>query len=74
MALACKAAYLPSVTSESIRKLVHQLQDSSSSSGGSSDNEVLDGKLVVTEDASNGIVETLATEAALEAIIKKLQS
>ena len=74
MALACKAAYLPSVTSESIRKLVHQLQDSSSSSGGSSDNEVLDGKLVVTENASNGIVETLATEAALEAIIKKLQS
>ena len=67
MALACKTAYLPSVTSESIRKLVHQLQQDSG-------NNKVDGKLVVTEDVSNGIVETLATEAALEAIIKKLPS
>lgn len=59
MALACRAAYLPSVTSESIRSLVNNTQ-----SGGT---------LVVTEDATNGIIESLATEAALEAIMNELQ-
>ena len=60
MALACKAAYLPSITSESIRRLVN-----SPSQGG--------GKLMVMDDADKGIVESLATEAALDAIIKELQ-
>ena len=57
MALACGAAYLPSVTSESIRNMVNSQV----------------GNLVVTEDTDNGIVESLATEAALEAILKELQ-
>ena len=57
MALACRAAYLPSVTSESIRNMVNSQV----------------GNLVVTEDTDNGIVESLATEAALEAILKELQ-
>jgi len=60
MALACKAAYLPSITSESIRRLVN-----SPAQGG--------GKLMVMDDADKGIVESLATEAALEAIITELQ-
>merc|ERR1712194_132099 len=63
MALACRSAYLPSVTSESIRNLVassRQQQDE----GGC--------KLVVTEDKTKGIVGPLATEAALEAIIREL--
>ena len=51
MALACKFAYLPSVTSESIRNLAK----------GTS-------KLIITEDKY-----PLATEAALEAVIKELE-
>ena len=56
MALACKFAYLPSVTSESISNLAK----------GTS-------KLIITEDIENDIVQTLATEAALEAVIKQLE-
>ena len=56
MALACKFAYLPSVTSESISNLAK----------GTS-------KLIITEDIENDIVQTLATEAALEAIIDELE-
>jgi hypothetical protein len=58
MALACRAAYLPSVTSESMRKLA------------SSD----DNSLIVVEDETCGIVESAATEAALRALMKELQS
>ncbi|KAL7439221.1 hypothetical protein ACHAXH_004366 [Discostella pseudostelligera] len=58
MALACRAAYLPSVTSESMRILA-SLDDNS---------------LIVAEDEANGIVESDATEAALRALIKELQS
>ncbi|KAL3770200.1 hypothetical protein ACHAWU_009140 [Discostella pseudostelligera] len=58
MALACRAAYLPSLTSESMRILA------------SSD----DNSLIVAEDEANGIVESVATEAALRALIKELQS
>ena len=62
MALACRSAYLPSVTSDSIRTLV----ESQSSSGD-------DGHLLlVTEDAEKGVIGSLATEAALEAILKEL--
>ena len=62
MALASKRAYLPSITSDSIRKLVNQQHDEGRRSS-----------LIVTEDKETGIVETLATEAALEAIIKELE-
>jgi len=56
MALACKFAYLPSVTSESIRNLAKKTS-----------------KLIITEDTENDIVQTLSTEAALEAVIKELE-
>lgn len=64
MALASKRAYLPSITSDSIRKLVNQQHD---------EDEGRISSLIVTEDKETGIVETLATEAALEAIIKELE-
>ena len=64
MALASKRAYLPSITSDSIRNLVNRQHD---------EDEGRRSSLVVTEDKETGIVETLATEAALEAIIKELE-
>lgn len=61
MAMACRAAYLPSVTSESMRALATNLDD-------------YDHSLIVVEDVSRGIVECIATEAALEAIIERVSS
>ena len=61
MALACRAAYLPSVTSESVQRLVDSLRGSP------------DKKLVVTEDVENGIIETRSTEAALELVLMEVQ-
>lgn len=63
MALACCAAYLPSVSSESVRNLVTSLQLQKHGDRG---------KLVVTEDKENGVVGPLATEAALKAIMREL--
>jgi hypothetical protein len=57
LAMACIAAYLPSVTSESIRTLA-----------------TTKSSLIIVENASKGIVESRATEAALEAIIEVLES
>ncbi len=57
MALACRAAYLPSVTSESMRSLATSEENS----------------LIVTADETNGIVESIATEAALRALMEELQ-
>ena len=51
-------AYLPSVTSESIRTLATTKNSS----------------LIIMEDTSKGIVESRATEAALEAIIEVVES
>lgn len=65
MALACKAAFLPSVTSESIRRML-DLQEEVNESRHY-------GKLVVTEDVSKSIVKTKATERALEMISKEVQ-
>jgi hydroxymethylpyrimidine pyrophosphatase-like HAD family hydrolase len=56
MALACHKAYLPSVTSESIRKLAGE-----------------NGHMIITESADEGIVESFATEAALEMILRDIQ-
>ena len=56
--MACIAAYLPSVTSESIRALATTKNSS----------------LIIMEDASKGIVDSFATEAALEAIIEVVES
>jgi len=56
MALACGKAYLPSVTSESIQKLVSE-----------------NGHMIVTENVDEGKVESFATEAALEMILKDIQ-
>lgn len=58
LAMACIAAYLPSVTSESIRTLATTKNSS----------------LIIMEDTSKGIVESRATEAALEAIIEVVES
>jgi hypothetical protein len=58
LATACIAAYLPSVTSESIRTLATTKNSS----------------LIIVENASKGIVESRATEAGLEAIIEELKS
>lgn len=58
MALACRAAYLPSVTSETIRALASSEKNS----------------FIVAKDERNGIVESLATEAALHALLEELQS
>jgi hypothetical protein len=58
LAMACIAAYLPSVTSESIRALATTKNSS----------------LIIMEDASKGIVDSFATEAALEAIIEVVES
>jgi hydroxymethylpyrimidine pyrophosphatase-like HAD family hydrolase len=66
MAVACKTAFLPSVTSDSIRRMV-ELQKEDSGLYHS-------GKLVVTEDVEKGIVETAATERALELILKEVES
>ena len=63
LALACRAAYFPSVASESIHNLVTSMQRQKDGDTG---------KLVITEDKENGIVGPLATEAALEAIMRKL--
>ena len=52
------SAYLPSVTSESIRTLATTKNSS----------------LIIMEDTSKGIVESRATEAALEAIIEVVES
>lgn len=65
MALACKTAFLPSITSESIRQRVN-------------DRQVVDGvekygQLLVTEDVDVGVVETGATERALEMILAELK-
>ncbi|KAL3791631.1 hypothetical protein ACHAW5_000627 [Stephanodiscus triporus] len=62
MAVACRAAYLPSVTSESMRALAANDDGDDSYS------------MIVAEDASKGIIESLATEAALEAIIGELST
>ena len=64
MAVACRAAYLPSVTSESMRALATNDDDDDNG----------DYSLVVVEDAPRGIIESLATEAALEAIIERVSS
>jgi hypothetical protein len=58
LAMACIAAYLPSVTSESIRTLATTENSS----------------LIIMEDTSKGIVDSFATEAALEAIIEVVES
>lgn len=56
MALACRKAYLPSVTSESMRKLARENKD-----------------VIVTENVSEGRIESLATEAALQMILMETQ-
>ncbi|KAL7476775.1 hypothetical protein ACHAW6_002612 [Cyclotella cf. meneghiniana] len=66
MALACRAAFLPSVTSESIRKRLEMQRDD--------DGVQQHGRLVVTEDVDEGVVETRATERALEMILKELHT
>ena len=63
MATACHVAYIPSVTSKSIRSLV----DSQKHQKGSCEYN-----FVVTEDEAMGIVETSATEAALDALVNEL--
>jgi len=55
MALACRNAYLPSVTSESMRKLASENRN-----------------VIVTE--TEGRIESLATEAALEMILNDVKS
>ncbi|KAL7506799.1 hypothetical protein ACHAXN_005816 [Cyclotella atomus] len=72
MATACKMAFLPSVTSERIRSLIERQRLAWSDEG--EDNDTDDamlqyGRLVVTEDVERGIVETGATEHALEMIM-----
>ena len=57
MALACRKAYLPSITSESMQKLVSENSD-----------------MIVTQNADEGKVESLATEAALEMVLKETQT
>jgi hypothetical protein len=64
MALACRTAFLPSVTSETIRKRL-EMQSAD-------DGMQQHGRLVVTEDVEEGVVETRATERALEMILKEL--
>ena len=59
MALACRAAYLPGITSESIGELASNPQAA--------------GTLIVTEDTSKGIVKTRATEAALEKVLNEVR-
>ena len=56
LALACREAYLPSLTSDSMKDLVGSGKWS----------------LFLTEDVENGIVETRATEVALERIILRI--
>eukprot|EP00956_Cyclotella_meneghiniana_P003495 scaffold4255_cov69-Cyclotella_meneghiniana.AAC.2 len=65
MALSCKSAFLPSVTSESIRRIL-KLQGEESETRHY-------GKLVVTEDVGKSIVKTKATERALEMILEEIQ-
>ena len=62
MASACRTAFLPSVTSESIREMAE-----------SQNKDKEQGKLVIVEDFDNGIVDTAATERALEMILEELQ-
>ncbi|KAL3765506.1 hypothetical protein ACHAWO_011104 [Cyclotella atomus] len=75
MATACKMAFLPSVTSESIRSLIER-QRQAWNDGGDDDNTAVPrfGRLFVTEDIERGIVETGATERALELIMTELQN
>jgi len=61
MALACRAAFLPGVTSESVRRVVEELHDSDVA------------RLVVTEDVRKGIIETGATEAALDLVLMEVR-
>jgi hypothetical protein len=70
MAVACRAAYLPSVTSESMRALATNDDDDDDDD----DDDNGDYSLVIVEDAPRGIIESLATEAALEAIIERVSS
>lgn len=63
MALACRRAYFPSITSESVRRTVDDVAD------GGKDPQ---GKLVVTENTERGIVETKSTEAALELVLEEI--
>jgi hypothetical protein len=67
MALACRTAFLPSVTSESIRRRVEMPSHVD-------DGMQHHGRLVVTEDAEKGVVETRATERALEMILNELNN
>lgn len=65
MATNCKIAYLPSVTSDSIKRLIERQRN---------DDDVLEyGKMIVMEDIESGIVDTKATERALEMILNELQ-
>eukprot|EP01082_Thalassiosira_pseudonana_P003932 g2661.t1 g2661 contig12:565928-567211(+) len=64
MAQACRTAFLPSVTSESIQRIVDSQIDN--------DDGDANGKLIVTEDVDRNCTETRATEAALELILDEL--
>ena len=58
MALSCRHAFIPGITSESMKQTIH-------------DNP---GKFTVTEDAARNIVETAATEAALTKVLAMISS
>ena len=58
MALSCRHAFIPGITSESMKETIH-------------DNP---GKFTVTEDAARNIVETAATEAALTKVLAMISS
>ncbi|KAL3778661.1 hypothetical protein ACHAWO_011648 [Cyclotella atomus] len=76
MATACKMAFLSSVTSESIRSLIER-QRLAWSDERDDDNDtdamLQYGRLIVTEDIERGIVESGATERALEMIMTELE-
>lgn len=57
MALACGKAFLPSISSESMKSAVAENPN----------------KLVLCSDAASGVVDTKATEAALMAALKELK-
>ncbi len=61
MALACRAAFFPGVTSESVRRIVEELRGSDVA------------RLVVTEDVGKGVIEADATEAALNLLLKEVR-
>lgn len=56
LALACRKAYLPTISSKSMNELVDSIRD----------------RIVVTEDIPNGIVGSLATEDALRRVLRDL--